>query len=75
MLEELCRALSSSQSAEVVEFWEQLLGGPLTSLLQAYSDLGSLSAQACDVLATMSPWAMDTIKVRKGEDLFLVSVL
>lgn len=64
MLEELCRALSSSPSADTALLWEELLGGPLTSVLQSYSELGALSAQACDILATMSPQAMEAIKVQ-----------
>lgn len=62
----MCRALSSSQSAEMAVFWEQLLGGPLIPLLQNYYEDSTLSAQACDILATMSSHSMATIKVRKN---------
>ena len=63
MLEELCRALSSSPSAELTIFWEQLLGGPLTALLQNYHEQEMLSAKACDILSTMPPQTMSEIKV------------
>lgn len=65
MVEELCRALSSSSCSpvEVTEFWEQLLGGPLTALLQRYMEQGVLCTQACNILATISPQSMDNMKV------------
>lgn len=62
MLEELCRALASSPPPGLPLFWEELLGGPLTAILQDYSDHGTLAAQACDILATMSSQTMATIK-------------
>lgn len=65
MLEELCRALSSSPSADVAIFWEQLLGGPLTLVLQNYSEHGVLSSRACDILATMTSQMMAMIKVQR----------
>lgn len=71
MLEELCRAISASPSADTAVFWEELLGGPLTSVLQSYAEPGVLSAQACDILATMSPQDMGAIKV---ELQFVMSV-
>ena len=62
MLEELCRALASSTSTDLGVFWEELLGGPLTAVLQDYSEHEALSAQACGVLATMSSHSMATMK-------------
>ena len=65
MLEELCRALASHPSPEVTSFWEELLSGPLTSVLQNYPERGNLSALACDILSTISPQTMDAIKVKQ----------
>lgn len=64
MLEELCRALASSPSTELTLFFEQLLGGPLTALLQNYHEQGPLASQACDVLSTMQSQTMADLKVR-----------
>lgn len=72
MLEELCRALASSPSAELVLFWEQLLGGPLTTLLQNYHEYGPLASQACDVLSTMHSQTMADLKVMKEEQSFFL---
>lgn len=69
MLEELCRALASSVSADVGVFWEELLGGPLMAVLQDYSERGALSAQAYGVLATMSPHSMATMKVSMAQHM------
>lgn len=56
-------------SADVGVFWEELLGGPLTAVLQGYLVHEALSAQACGVLATMSPHSMAAMKVRMTCDM------
>ena len=74
MLEELCRALSLTGGKDVVEFWEQLLAGPLTVVLQNTAN-SSLCTQACNVLATIGAPTMACVKVSNHfTHIFIISL-